>query len=99
MEDEITSKDILEAINSFFNDVERRFESIDRRFDKIEAVMVTKDYLDEKLADLREDMVVLTRKEDMKLLTLIKILKEKNLISSDEEKRLLKMEPFPQLIL
>src|SRR3989304_1469369 len=32
----------------------------------IKSEMVTKDYLDDKLADLRGDMVVLTRKEDTK---------------------------------
>lgn len=29
--------------------------------------MVTKDYLDDKLADLRGDLVVLTKKEDAKV--------------------------------
>ena len=99
MANEPTIKDVLEAINTFSSDVEKRFEDVDKRFNRIEALMVTKDYLDEKMADLRGDMVVLTRKEDTKLLELIKILKNKKIISVDDEKRLLKMEPFPQLML
>ncbi len=36
--------------------------------------MVTKDYLDEKLADLRGDLTILIRKEDTKLKTLVEVL-------------------------
>ena len=37
----------------------------------IQNVMVTKDYLDDKLADLHSDLVILMRKEDAKLKSLI----------------------------
>jgi len=61
--------------------------------------MVTKDYLDEKLADLRGDLVVLTRKEDAKVRTLVEILRERKVLTDDDAKRILSMEPFPQLAL
>ena len=54
MDKEPTNHEILEAINEFSN-------KTDERFSKIEATMVTKDYLDDKLSDLRGDLVVLTR--------------------------------------
>lgn len=38
-------------------------EHIDREIGKVRAVVVTKDYLDDKLADLRSDLVQHTRKE------------------------------------
>lgn len=109
MED--TSKqEILGAINEFsnrvdekFEAVEKRFEGIDKRFEKVEnkitemeSKMVTKDYLDEKLADLRGDLVVLTRKEDKKLGKLIEILSNKQVISEQDKQELLAMEPFAQ---
>lgn len=56
-----TVDEILGAVNEFSN-------AVDKRFDKIESTMVTKDYLDDKLADLRGDLVVMMQKEDTKVL-------------------------------
>lgn len=39
-----------------------RVESIDARLTKVETTMVTKDYLDEKLANTRGDLVAYDRK-------------------------------------
>lgn len=111
MENEIPKNEILEAINEFSNKVDEKFVKIDekfvkidekfievgKRFDKIEATMVTKDYLDNKLADLRGDLVVLTRKEDTKVGRLIEILKKHKIISEDETKEILSLEPFAKL--
>src|SRR3989339_2153871 len=71
----------FDAIDQRFNAIDQRFDVIESRINRIEATMVTKDYLDEKLADLRGDLVVLIRKEDSKFKTLVKILSDKNLIS------------------
>lgn len=90
MENETSKNEILEAINEFSS-------KVDERFDKIEATMVTKDYLDEKLADLRGDLVVLVRKEDTKVGKLIEVLKRRKVISEDETKEILSMEPFAKL--
>jgi len=57
----------FEAIDRRFELIDKRFEQIDKRFDRIESTMVTKDYLDEELASLRGDLVVVMRKEDRKL--------------------------------
>ena len=113
MEKEPTTQDILEAINAFSTATEKRFDGIDKRFDgidkrfdgidkrltKAESLMVTKDYLDEKLSDLRGDLVVLMRKEDKKVKKLVEILKKKNLINEADEKEIMSMEPFPQVSL
>jgi len=121
-----TTGDILEAINSFadkveerfvgieqrFMGVDKKFEGIDRRFDgieqrldrvetkltRVESLMVTKDYLDDKLADLKGDLVLLTRKEDKKLKMLIQILEKRRLISPEEVKQIVAMEPFPEMV-
>ena len=111
MEKEESKNEILEAINEFsskvderFDKVDERFDKVDERFDKVEgeissikASMVTKDYLDEKLADLRGDLVVLMRKEDTKVVKLIEILKRRKVITEIEEKEILSMEPFAKL--
>ncbi len=57
----------FEAIDKRFDAMDRRFDAMDRRFDRIESTMVTKDYLDEELASLRGDLIVVLRKEDRKL--------------------------------
>lgn len=87
---EPTNTDILEAINAFSS-------KVDEQFSKINALMVTKEYLDEKMADLRGDIVVVIRKEDTKLRTLIEILQEKQVLDEPDVKRILSLEPFPQL--
>lgn len=64
----------------------------------VKATMVTKDYLDDKLADLRGDLVVLMRKEDRKLQELVQMLHVKNILTQEEMKHLFKLEPFQQII-
>lgn len=57
------------------------------------------DAMDEKLADLKGDIITVVRKEDHKLVDLISLLRDKSIISQDEAKILLGKEPFPQLFL
>ena len=92
MAKEVTTKDLLGAINEFS-------ATTDKRFTRIESQMVTKDYLDEKMSDLRGDLTILTRKEDQKVKRLVEILKKRKLISDKEVKEIMAMEPFPQLAL
>ncbi len=61
--------------------------------------MVTKSYLDDKLADLKGDLTVLMRKEDTKLKALVEILAEKKVLNEEDKKRIFTMEPFPQLMI
>jgi len=94
---DIQISDLTEVINTFSSAVDDRFDKIDNRFNKIEATMVTKDYLDEKLADLSGDLVVLLRKEDRKLGALVKELVSNKTPSEEAAKRVLSMELFPQI--
>lgn len=102
---ETTLDDVLGAVNDFSTKVDERFDKVDERFDKIEgrltrveAQMVTKSYLDDKLADLKGDLIVLMRKEDTKLKALVDILAEKKVLTDEDKKRIFTMEPFPQLM-
>jgi hypothetical protein len=49
--------------------------------------MVTKDYLDDKLADLRGDLVVLIRRPNNKVDTLVDVLHEKHVINESDVRR------------
>ena len=110
MSNESNNKEILEAINALSADNKEILEAmslfsteVDKRFSKIEDTMVTKYYLndklDEKLADLRGDLVVLLRKEDFKMKKLVDILKKRDLLNDVEFNEIMSMEPFPQLAL
>lgn len=54
---------MLGAMHAFAEATDQRFDRLetrmDERFIKVESQMVTKDYLDEKLWDLRGDMVAM----------------------------------------
>jgi hypothetical protein len=99
MEKEVTTNEILSAINKYSIEIEGRLDNLDNRINRVEALMVTKDYLDDKLGDLRGDIIVTIRKEDVKVRKLIEILQNKNMLSGAEVKEILSMEPFPQLYL
>ncbi len=87
----------FDAVDKRFDGIDKRFERMETRLTKIEATMVTKDYLDDKLADLRGDLVVLMRKEDRKVAALVEVLLTRKVISNEDAKTILAMELFPQI--
>lgn len=105
---EPTNLEILQAINEFATNTEQRLSSleIDTREMKadvrelksdmrgVKSSMVTKAYLDEKLADLRGDLVALTRKEDAKVVALVKTLGKRKALTKADQENILDMEPF-----
>ncbi len=86
----------FDSMDKRFDRIDERFESMDKRFDRIEATMVTKSYLDDKIADLRGELVLLARKEDTKLVTLVQSLKKTKVLPQNEAVKILAMEPFPR---
>lgn len=96
-------RDVFEAMHLFAESVDNRFdevrgdiEDLQVRTVRIESTMVTKDYLDEKMGDLRGDMTVLIRKEDNKVKALVEVLVEKNVLNQNDQKRIFSLEPFAQ---
>lgn len=57
------------------------------------------DAVDDKLVNLKGDLISLVRKGDTKVVSLIELLKNKKIITTNEANGLLELEPFPQLIL
>ena len=93
--------EVLEAIHELANQVDQRFSDLetrmDKRFTKIEAVMVTKDYLDDKLADLKGDLIVKQRKIEDRINALVNVLSDKNLLQSADVKLLSDLRVFPHI--
>ncbi|MCE9585880.1 hypothetical protein K8R04_01005 [Candidatus Uhrbacteria bacterium] len=79
---EASQGELLEVINEFSSETDARFDrledrmggldgrmgGVENRLTRVEAGMVTKGYLDDKLADLRSDIVRYTKKEIVKAL-------------------------------
>jgi len=96
MPQDTTKEEILKAIHDFANHTEKRFDTLESDVSSLKSQMVTKDYLDDKLSDLKGDLIVLIRKEDTKLAALVEILKERKVIDDNDIKKILAMEPFPK---
>lgn len=94
-----TIQDVLDAMAGYAESTEGRLKNIETDVTMIKSQMVTKAYLDDKLADLRGDLTLLIRKEDTKLKATVNILADKKVLSKDETKKIFSMEPFPQLAL
>lgn len=54
------------------------------------------DAMDDKLINLKGDLINVIRKEDRKLIELVTILRKRDAINDDDVKQLLALEPFPQ---
>ncbi len=83
-------------VDGQFVQVDRRFDQIEGRIANVERGMVTKDYLDDKLADLRGDLVLLARKQNRKFESLIQEFVAEGRLTPAAAHRLLALEPFPQ---
>lgn len=96
-------QDVLEVINKFASDTEVRFIKIENDVNTVKSdmngvksSMVTKDYLDMKIAELRSDLTLLSRKSNTKLTVLIESLVEQQALRPEIAQKILALEPFPQ---
>lgn len=86
----------FDALESDMSDVKRDVAGFKSEMQTVKSSMVTKDYLDDKLSDLKGDLTVLMRKEDRKLIALVDILETRKVISQEDANKVLELEPFPQ---
>ncbi len=70
---------------------------MDERFTKIEVAMVTKDYLDVRMGQLRGDLVGMVRKGDDKVDAVIDELEIRKVVDRSSSQRLKQLSPFPKL--
>ena len=90
MQKEPTIQDVLDAMAGYASHTNKQIAALQsdvsllkNDVSTLKNQMVTKDYLDDKLADLRADLVVLLRIEA-------------EVVTQDAAKRVLALEPFPQ---
>lgn len=99
IKDNAATKEQVDKMDERLDKMEGRLDKMDSRLTRVESQMVTKEYLDEKLSDLKGDLTIIIRKEDTKLKALVEILAERKIITAEDKKRVLNMEPFPSLSL
>lgn len=93
---EFTDRVLLPAIK---NIVDNR---IDERVPKIideknaKLVYTLKEYIDEKIADLRGDVIVLLRKDDRRFLHLVEILYQKKILDQKDIGIIEELQLFPR---
>lgn len=93
-----TTNEILEAVNELSNNMDKRFDGVETRLDKVEATMVTKDYLDKKIAEVKGYLVGAIKNEDNKVNVLTKRLYQEKSLSSAGEQEIISLKPFPEKI-
>jgi hypothetical protein len=71
-------------------------KELSREINRLEWKIVTKDYLDEKLHDLKGDLIVIMRKEDRKIDTVVDLLEKKKIFSPADTAKVLKTSIFPR---
>ncbi len=76
--------------------IKQEIGGIKQDITQIKATMVTKAYLDDKLADMRGDLTINDRKQDKKVDFLTRTLESKKIITAKEADAVVAMSPFPQ---
>lgn len=83
-------------IQGLTKELHEHVKKTESEFASIRNQMVTKNYLDDKLSDLRGDLVALTRKSNVKLSVLIDGLVKEGSLKKKTADLILAMEPFAQ---
>lgn len=73
---------VLDEMNKKIGNLDERVNSLDKRVGRIEEEMVTKSYLDDKLANLEGGLIATLRKDDEKMNRLIEFLGGKMFLES-----------------
>jgi len=91
---EVTTNEIMEFLQTNmvtreeFNNLEGRFGTLEGRVSHVENQMVTKDYLDDKLAILGAEIGRKINKQAERTNTLVEILVDKSILEEADLKRL-----------
>lgn len=70
---------------------------MEQRLHAIETTMVTKDYLDQRLLDLKTDNRTVVRREDQKFNTLVDVLYQRKVLTSQDVELVMTIQPFATL--
>lgn len=95
VKDNAVTKEEFNVLDKKVDSIDTKVTELDQKTRGIQSSMVTKSYLDEKLADHRSDLNILLRKGDSKLKELVDILYDRDVIDEKDLKRMYEMQPFP----
>lgn len=71
-----------------------KVDKLDNRVGKLESGMVTKDYLDEKIADLKGDLIVKGRQESQRTDKIVQVLSENKLLNTKQANELADLKAY-----
>ena len=91
----VIEHNITPAIDGLRQHVDARLDKVDARLGKVGSQMVTKSYLDDKMAELEGGVIVRQRKEDKKVNLLIELLQSKSVLAETDVKQLKEIQVFP----
>jgi hypothetical protein len=94
MREDMTSMKV--GLEKRMSGIESQMHGFDKQMSGLEMRVVTKSYLDDKLADLRADLVVLTRKANTKLSVFVEEMVAAGSLKRAAADQILAMEPFAQ---
>jgi len=86
---------LRQHVDARLDKVDARLDKVDARLGKVESQMVTKSYLDDKMAELEGGVIVRQRKEDKKVNLLIELLQSKSVLAETDVKQLKEIQVFP----
>lgn len=87
----------LEGVESRLEGVEGRLEGVEGRLEGVEnqvGAMLTQEYFDEQMTELRGDFVIHGARKDKKVTTVVDLLVEKKVFTSHDRKRVFGVESF-----
>lgn len=97
----VSVNDRFESVDQRFDNMDQRLNSMDKRLDsmdkrlvRVENSMVTKSYLNDKLADLRGELFVPLRTEDQKVTALVTALVKEKSLRPKSGSQVLSIQPF-----
>ncbi|MBU0646095.1 hypothetical protein KJ611_01285 [Patescibacteria group bacterium] len=101
--DNVTTNEIMEFLRDNMVTKEELHDELDKLVSKEEfqkelnkLKLDLLDAMDDKLLNLKGDLISIIRKEDHKLIELITVLRKNKGLSDEDVKHLLGLEPFPQ---
>lgn len=87
---------VLDKMQKDIDNIKTDITEVKSDLGKVKAEMVTKSYLDDKLADLEGNLISKLRKEDNKVNRLIEILKNKSILTNEEGEQFKEFQIFHQ---
>lgn len=75
---------IEELVNPQFDEVWKEFEDLKSKISNMGSQMVTKTYLDDKLEDLRADLMGIDKQQEQRMIATEHLLEEKQIFSPND---------------